>query len=166
LLALHVVHLGSSWTRAEQGLLQRYARALAQGHYRDLARAATACHAELLARFQAQGRHYAPRTFLSVRSRLGPIARELGWQGPGGRLHPEEERLLRLYAQKLARGEYTGCYQAAMACRAALDRLCERQPELRPRASSTIYRYLRRRPAQMRSRPGPAKAPATQHGIH
>ena len=154
LQALHVVHLGSPWTRAEQGLLQRYARALAQGYYRDLARAATACHAELLARFQAQGRHYAPRTLLSVRSRLAPIAREFGWSAPGGRLSPEEVRLLRLYADKLARGEYSGCYQAAVACRAALDRLCERRPKLRPRAITTVYRYLRRRPAQMRSRPG------------
>ncbi len=164
LLALHVVQLGSSWTRAEQGLLQRYARALAQGHYCNLARAATACHAEFIARFQAQGRHYAPRTLLSVRSRLAPIAREFGWSGPGGRLLPEEVRLLRLYARKLARGEYTGCYQAAMACRAALDRLCECRPELRPRAVTTVYRYLRRRPAQMRSHPGPAKAPSIQPG--
>jgi hypothetical protein len=142
---LQVAVWRSPWTRAEQGLLQRYAPALAQGHYRNVARAATACRVELIARHQALGRHYAPRTLLSVRSRLGPMAREFGWAGPGGRLHPEGERLLRLYAEKLARGEYTDCYQAALACHVAMTRLCERRPELRPRAISTIYRYLTRR---------------------
>jgi hypothetical protein len=126
-------------------LLQRYARALAHGHYRDVARAATACRAVLLARRQAQSGGYAPRTLLSVRSRLSPIAREFGWQGAGGRLHPEEERLLGLFAQKLARKEYANCNQAALACRAALNRLCKRRSELRPRVMSTVYGYLRRR---------------------
>ena len=145
LQGLHVVTCRSAWTREESGLLRCYARALAQGHYRDATKAATACHAELLARRQARARRYAPRALKSVRSRLAPMARKFGWQGPGGRPRPEEERLLRLYAEKLARGEYTGCYQAAKACRAALDRLGERRPELRPRAISTVYRYLKRR---------------------
>jgi hypothetical protein len=83
------------------------------------------------------------------------MARELGWRGAGGRLHPEEERLLGLFAQKLARKEYANCFQATLACRAALNRLRKRRPELRPKAVTTIYGYLRRRQGPTRSRPEP-----------
>jgi len=151
---LHVVTCRSAWTREESGLLRRYARALAERHYRDATKAATACRAELLARCQAGARRYAPRALKSVRSRLTPMARKFGWRGACGRLHPEEERLLGLFVRKLARKEYASCYQAAPACRAALNRLCRRQPELRPKAVTTIYGYLRRRQGGRRGNEG------------
>ena len=155
LRVLHVVTCRSAWTQEESGLLRRYARALAQGHYRDATKAATACRAELLARCQDQARRYAPRALKSVLARLAPLARKLGWPGACGRLHPQEERLLGRFVRKLARKEYASCYQAAVACRAALNRLCRRQPELRPKTFTTIYGYLRKRRGPARSRPEP-----------
>jgi hypothetical protein len=135
----------SAWTPAETRVLERFARALARGHYCDAGQAAAACRKELARLHVSDPRSHGPRTQRAVWGMLCPLARKLGWSGAHSQLHPAEDRLLDSFVDGLAQGRYRTQREAANACCDELKQLRRRLPTLRPKARATISLYLMQR---------------------
>jgi hypothetical protein len=141
-------------TPVEQAVYDRYARALADGRYRDVTWAARAC-LKVLGRLRRQGPAAArtpSRTLSSVCLQLSARAQKLGWSWVASRWRPEERRILDRHVRALAGREHPAIHLVARDCFNELVALYKRrraeEPALRlafrPRTFRTILTYLLR----------------------
>jgi hypothetical protein len=138
----------------EQVVYDRYARALAEGGYRDLTPAARDCLKELdRLRRQCPGAGCRPRRSLSsVKVQLSNRAHRLGWSWNSSRWSPEERRILRRFVRVLSARGHPSTQRAASECFAALKRHYGRLTQTRSGRRTagklwtfmTIYTYLAR----------------------
>jgi hypothetical protein len=138
----------------EQAVFDRYARALADRRYRDLACAAQDCLKDLgrLRRMSATGGRSPSRTLSAVRLQLSSRARKLGWSWVASRWRPEERQVLDRHVRALAGSVHPSLKQIARDCYDELEALYRRRwakaPALRqayrPRTYRTIHSYLLR----------------------
>jgi len=125
--ALGLPMLSRRWTRAEQAVLDRYARRVHKGEYESLTLPVRRIATELRWLRRRNPRQYAglrPRTLNGVRDRLmlriasqphertRSGARDIG----GVRWRPEEERLIDCYARRLVARRYRSTRAAGAAC--------------------------------------------------
>jgi hypothetical protein len=141
------------WTQPELVILDRHARALGGGRFRDARAAAASCHAEIS--------RLVPRPPTRVRTgvfaKLVLRARALGWCMDNTRWLPQERRLLEMYSRRAALDKTITVKAAARACHASIARLYDRFRAKHPsgsdgyvqRAYSTIHSYVERRAEEM-----------------
>ena len=141
-------------TSEDEAVYDRYARALASGHYRDVTPAARDCLKDLARldrRGPAAGRRPS-RTVSSVALQLSNRAQKLGWSWVASRWRPEERRVLDRYVRVLAGRKHPPLEPVARDCFNELEALYRgrrvEKPELRlayrPRTFRTIFTYLLR----------------------
>jgi len=141
------------WTDAELAVLNRHARALACGRFRDARAAAASCHAEI--------NRLVPRPPRRVRTgvcvRLELATHVLGWHMDDTRWLPGERDLLEKYALVAARGKEVTIRASAQACQAAIARLYQRFRARHPsdrdgyvqRTYKTIHSYIEQRAGEL-----------------
>jgi len=134
------------WLPEESKVIDRYIEALAAGRYRYLRDAATACLADL-DRLYARIRKSTPghlvaatgRTKGVVQARFRKLLRERGLVWGGSLLLMSESKLVKRYAQALARGRFPDALRAAEECLAEVRRLPSEARTIRPRSLHTIH---------------------------
>jgi len=142
------------FARSERVVLDRYARALAEGKYRDLTPATRDCLKELNRSRMRQSASGRPpqRTLSSMKEQLRVRAHNLGWSWGSSRWSPEELRILSRFVRRLTVRGHPTTQQVATECYAALKRyqdrltrtLAGRRAVGRFWTFPTIYTYLAR----------------------
>jgi hypothetical protein len=117
------------WTRPELRLLDRYARALANGRYPSV-RAAVPLLQRELAELRRQGKGGPKaRGYDGIMNKLLARSRELGRRALKlVDFAPEEERVIGAYARAFRKGRYPSVQAAVRACRREFARLRRRRP--------------------------------------
>jgi hypothetical protein len=112
------------WSRAEDLLLERFARELVSGRFHRACDAARAC-TDALERLHEVHPNApwaaAARTYRAVQTRILKSVRAAGGRWPGGRWTPEEASLIRPFVARLVRGEYGSANEAARHALAVLE---------------------------------------------
>jgi hypothetical protein len=116
--------LGLSWfgirlTDEEERVVSRHARALTEGRYHDASRAADAC-AAALARVADPAARHRPLHFVTLRRRIYSRARHTGRSWGYTRWHPQEDAIVRRYADAVVSGKYPMAQAALQDCRREL----------------------------------------------
>jgi len=107
------------WSWREQRVLDRFARALAEGEYRSGRAAAGECRQELdRLRERSPGATcaVAQRSLHGISTQIRQRAKAMGARWAGTRLLREEQELVERYAQAFLHGEYPDVRAAARAC--------------------------------------------------
>jgi len=110
------------WHPAESRVLNRHARALAQGRFADAPAAAVACRAEL----SSLAARPQVRTLFAIQRGLERQAKELGWSWADSRMLRPEHRLLEEYAGRAARHRRPGLKELVSECHSRIIRSYER----------------------------------------
>jgi hypothetical protein len=140
------------WLPEEDRVVDRFARGLVAGKYKDVLDAARACTVALDRQFvrrHGRGRvAVLPRHLDSVRHRVRQRLDILGLAWTGISLTDEEERIVSRHARDLADGRYHDAGRAAEACVVALTRMPSPVPRRRPlslvNVRARIYSRARR----------------------
>jgi hypothetical protein len=141
------------WTPSELLVIDRHARALARGRFRDAQAAAASCHSDvnlLVPRPPARSR-------TAVHARLVRRARDLGWFMDNTRWLPQERRLLERCARRVVQDRAITVRAAARACHASIIRLYDRFRASHPsgrdgyvrRTYNAIESYVERRAGEL-----------------
>jgi hypothetical protein len=135
------------WSPEEDRHLQRYARAVIAGRFRNVreaARALLAARSDLAARHPDAAGWRAARTLFAVEQRIRARTRKLGRPVVNVQIRPDEARLYDRYARDLAAGRFASTPQAALACRAELERRGEPGGPVDAAQSRRLYHRVRR----------------------
>ncbi len=106
------------FTPQEKRVIDRFARAIINGRYPGAVAAVADCQREL-GRVRPSERRAAVTLAIRLRIRVRALGR-IQTHNPWTR---EENRLISCFAERVVRGRYPGAPQAAVDCKAALDRL-------------------------------------------
>lgn len=126
----------------ERKEVQRHARALACGKYPNARRAAEDCW-KAMKLLPPGRRRFRLRTFDTVHNLVRRAGRAMRRPWTGVRWSCEEDEILDRFARALARGEYSDCDQAVVACRSEMARRLGRAAA-RGRSLVAIRARLRR----------------------
>jgi len=135
------------YAKAELDTFDRYARAVADGRYRDLSLAVTLCLKDL-ARLRRRQAGLPARPFRTIHAQISVRAHKLGWRWSAERWRPDEQRIVDRYVRTITEGGQPSLYQATRDCLADLEALHLR---LDARDSALRSSYRRRTFATLRT---------------
>jgi len=128
------------YSKAELDMIDRYARAVADGRYQDLTPAVILCRRDLARmRERSGGPAHLPRPFKTVHDRISRRARAHGWAWSAEAWRPDELRIIDRYIRDVAAGARPSVSRAAKDCLVELEAL-DKRPGKPDSALATAYR--------------------------